>query len=533
MPMQTTAFSRRAFLRFLSASAVSAALPSSLSAASQPKRPNILIMLADDMGFSDIGCYGSEINTPNLNALAANGIRFTQFYNNARCCPTRASLLTGLYPHQTGVGHMIDNKNHPSYQGYLNDSCVTVAEALQPANYHPLMVGKWHVGENRPHWPTDRGFERYYGLISGASNYFAIDEGRTFVDQDQSIDPAKAANFYMTDAFSTRALQLIDEYAPKPDPFFMYLAYTSPHWPLHAHPDDIAKYRGKYLKGWDQLREERRQRMIDLGIIDKSTPLTPRDPKAPAWSTLSQKQKEDLDVKMAIYAAQIDRMDQNIGRVIAKLKETNQFDNTLILFLADNGGCAEPVNRGQPNAVPGTRESFASYGLPWANASNTPFRLYKHWVHEGGISSPLIAHWPGHIQPNTMTAEPSHLIDLMPTCLELANATYPQQRKGKAITPVEGRSIVPTLQGKPRKPHDAIFWEHEGNRAVRQGNFKLVSTANNKWELYNISIDRAELNNLAQSDPAKIKELSALYDQWAKRCNVVPWNQLNKKKDPA
>ena len=533
MSTQSSSIGRRDFLCLVTASALSAAIPSSLMGASQGKRPNILIILADDMGFSDIGCYGGEINTPNLNALAANGLRFTQFYNNARCCPTRASLLTGLYPHQTGVGHMVEGKNHPSYQGYLNDSCVTLAEAVGPARYHPLMVGKWHVGEKRPHWPVDRGFERHWGLISGASSYFAIDKGRTFADQDRSIDPAADGPFYMTDAYSDRAVALIREYAPKAEPFLMYLAYTSPHWPLHAHPEDIARYRGKYLKGWDQLREERRQRMIELGIIDKSTSLTPRDAKAPAWSSRSQKEKEELDVRMAIHAAQIDRMDRGIGRVVAKLRETGQLENTLILFMADNGGCAEGVNRGEKDAVPGTKESYLSYGLPWANASNTPFRLYKHWVHEGGISSPLIAHWPGHIQPNTMTAEPSHLIDLMPTCLEVANATYPRERKGKAVTAVEGRSLVATLQGKARKPHDAIFWEHEGNRAVRQGQFKLVSAGNNNWELYNMSTDRAEIRNLAQAEPAKAKEMSALYEQWAKRCSVVPWNELNKKKDPA
>jgi arylsulfatase len=519
----------------MAGSAVAAALPgcahNTPPANPSAKRPNIIVILADDMGFSDIGCYGGEIATPNLDMLAKNGMRFTQFYNNARCCPTRACLLTGLYPHQAGIGHMVDNKNNPAYQGYLNDSCVTIAEALKPAGYHPLMAGKWHAGEKRPHWPADRGFEHFYGLVSGASNYFQLEKGRTFAEDNTPIDPTSAPGFYMTNAFTDRALRYIDDYSRNTEPFFLYLAYTSPHWPLHALPEDIAKYKGKYMKGWDSLREERRQRMIDLGIIDKSTQLTPRDPKAKPWAELSQQQKEERDLRMAVYAAQIDRMDQNIGRLIAKLKETGQYENTLILFMADNGGCAEVVERSEdPSAPLGSKGSFLSYGVPWANASNTPFRLYKHWVHEGGISSPLIAHWPGHIQPNTFHRDPAHLIDIMPTCLELAAAKYPARFKGKSITPLEGRSLLPILQGQSNPPQRPIFWEHEGNRAVRQGQWKLVAQEGKPWELYDLSADRAELTNLADKNPAKVTELTDLYDRWAKRAGVVPWKELNKKK---
>jgi arylsulfatase A-like enzyme len=524
-----TPLSRRHLLRLLSAGALTSALPRlSLSAEPAQKKPNILIILADDMGFSDIGPYGGEISTPNLDALAKNGLRFTNFYNTGRCCPTRASLLTGLYPHQAGVGHMVQDKKHPGYRGFLNNSCVTLAEALKPAGYHPLMVGKWHVGNDRPHWPVDRGFEHYHGLVSGGSNYFSLDKDRVFARDGESINPTTAPGFYMTDAFTDAAVNYIAEYAPKPDPFLLYVAYTAPHWPLHARPEDIAKYKGKYMLGWDKLREQRRQKLIDLGIINKDTPLTPRDPKAYKWDDLLPQQKEEFDLRMAVYAAQIDRMDQGIGRILDKLRETNSLDNTLILFLADNGGCAEIINRGAPGVPPGPKESFLSYGIPWANASNTPFRLYKHFVHEGGISSPLIAHLPRQIKPNTLTPEPSHLIDIMATCLDVAGASYPETFKDKPITPLEGKSLLPTLKGQPRDPHAALFWEHEGNRAVRQGNWKLVAKGPaGPWELYDLSNDRVELHNLAAAHPDKVAQLPDLYRAWAARSNVLPWRQVN------
>lgn len=530
MASQSGGVDRRAFLRLVAASAMSAAMPGILRAGeTNAKRPNILIILADDMGFSDIGCYGGEIATPNLDWLAGNGLRFRQFYNSARCCPTRACLLTGLYPQQAGVGHMVEDKGKPGYRGFLNDSCVTIAEALKPAGYHPLMVGKWHVGSDRPHWPTDRGFERHWGLVSGASNYYKLDKGRVFADDDKSIDPTTEPGFYMTEAFSTRAMKWVDEYAGKADPFLMYLAYTSPHWPLHALPEDIEKYRGKYMMGWDVLREQRRRRMIELGIIDESTKLTPRDERAPEWTSLPQKRKEEMALRMSVYAAQIDRMDQGIGRIIGKLREKDALKDTLILFMADNGGCAEAVNRGEAGAELGTKESFMSYGLPWANASNTPFRLYKHWVHEGGISSPLVAYWEGHTKANTQTAEVSHLIDLMPTCMEAAGAEYPREYKGKAITPMEGKSLVPVLNGQERKGHDHICWEHEGNRAIRQGKWKMVAVNGKKWELYDMSLDRAEMNNVAGGNAGKVEELAGLYEKWATRCGVLPWADVNKK----
>ncbi|MSV29189.1 MAG: twin-arginine translocation signal domain-containing protein [Bryobacterales bacterium] len=490
------------------------------------KRPNIVLIMADDMGFSDIGCYGSEIETPNLDRLAANGLRFTQFYNGARCCPTRAALMTGLYSHQAGVGHMVENRGTPAYQGYLNDRCLTIAEALRAGGYRTAMAGKWHVGEDRPHWPVDRGFERSFTLISGASNYFRLDEGRKMAIGDQPFTPS-GRDYYMTDAFTDHAVKFIDEFGRSKDtPFFLYLPYTAPHWPLHALPEDIAKYRGKYMKGWDTLREERRARQLRLGVVEEKWPLTPRDPDAPAWNDV--RDKDAFDLKMAVYAAQIDRLDRGVGRVMAKIKELGAEDNTLVLFLADNGGCAEEKVKGENIAAPGPADSFTSYGLPWANASNTPFRLYKHWVHEGGISSPLIAHWPSVIKAkNSITNQPGHLIDIMATCLDAAGAAYPATYKGKPVTPLEGKSLLPVFEGRRRAGHEAIYWEHEGNRAVRQGRWKLVARFGGGWELYDLEADRTELKNLAGADPARVKAMQALWDKWAAKVGVEPWGKRN------
>ncbi len=519
----TRLIARRDFLQCLAAGAAIPSLPLYRSAA---KRPNIVLIMADDMGFSDIGCYGSEISTPNLDRLARKGLRFTHFHNTARCCPTRASLLTGLYPHQAGVGFMVEDRGFPAYQGYLNDSCVTIAEALRPAGYTTLMTGKWHVGENRPHWPTDRGFDHYFGLISGASNYFRLDPERKMAMEDKPYTPPEKG-YYMTDAFTDHAVEFLEKYTGRDKPFFLYLAFTCPHWPLHALPEDIDKYRGKYMIGWDELRRRRHERMIQMSIVRKEWPLTPRDESAAAWKDVGDKEFRDL--KMAVYAAQIDCMDQNIGRLLAKLEEIGAADDTLILFLADNGGCAEEVNRGKAGVPPGGPDSFWSYGLPWANASNTPFRLYKHWVHEGGISTPLIAYWPGKIkQPGALTSQPGHLIDLMATCVDLAGARYPDEFNGHRITPLEGRSLRPIIEGKIREPHPAIYWEHEGNRAVARGKWKLVSRreTGDQWELYDLEADRTEMNNLGPKNPAKVTELAKLWEAWAARVGVQPYDKI-------
>ncbi|MHB1036108.1 MAG: arylsulfatase [Pirellulales bacterium] len=499
--------------------------------AARPSRPNIVLIMADDMGYSDLGCYGSEIRTPNLDRLAAGGLRFTQFYNTARCCPTRASLLTGLYPHQAGIGHMVNPRpRFPAYQGFLNDRCVTIAEVLAPSGYCTLMSGKWHVGENRPHWPLDRGFEHYFGLISGASNYWRLDPGRQMARDNEPYTPA--GDFYMTDALGQAAVQFVDRYGRGERPFFLYMAFTSPHWPLHARPEDIARYQGKYLGGWDALRQSRHRRMIELGIVDARWELTPRDSQAPAWDTVED--KAAWDRRMAVYAAQIDRMDQNIGKILEKVRQVGAEENTLVLFLADNGGCAEKVNSGKPGVPPGPADSFMSYGLPWANASNTPFRLYKHWVHEGGISTPLIAYWPAVIrQRGALTHQPGHLIDIMATCADVAGAKYPEQVEGRQITPMEGQSLLPIFRGETRPDHASLFWEHEGNRAVREGKWKLVSRYPGKWELYDLDADRTEMHDLAAAQPDKVAEMAAHYKSWAGRVGAVPWGELQGKKAKA
>jgi arylsulfatase A-like enzyme len=514
---------RRDFLR---ASAAGVAGAIGASSAERPEHPNVIVILADDLGFSDIGCYGSEIATPNLDRLAQRGVRFTQFYNSARCCPSRTALLTGLYNHRAGVGDMVNHRVVPEYQGYLNDRCVTIAEALRPAGYRTAMAGKWHVGEDRPHWPTDRGFEHYFGLISGASSYWEQSPGRQFVWNDKPYTP-EPGKFYSTDAFTDHAVQYIDQYARGRDPYFVYLAYTAPHWPLHAWPEDIAKYRGKYRIGWDRLRLERHERQKRMGLVDARWPLTPRDEQVPAWETV--KDPDAWDLSMSVYAAQIDRMDQGIGRVLRKVEETGKADNTLILFLADNGGCHEEKIAGEQVGVPpGPRGSFTSYGRPWANASNTPFRLFKHWVHEGGIASPLIASWPAVVKKTGgLHHDPAHIIDVMATCMDVAGAKYPATHRGNAVAPLDGLSLAPTFRGQRRTLHDALFWEHEGNKAVRKGKWKLVSRFEKRtWELYDLDADRSEVHDLAAQEPDRVREMTALYDAWAERCGVVPFERL-------
>lgn len=528
---------RREFLKAAGAGAAMAAMPRWLLSAATDRsgdsdRPNIVIIMADDMGFSDIGCYGSEISTPNLDSLAGGGVRFTQFYNTARCCATRASLLTGLHPHQAGIGHMNNDYDKPGYLGHLADRCVTIAEALRPAGYSTMMTGKWHVGAKRPNWPIDRGFDESYTLLWGASRYWKGEDSPTMVTNDKKA-PVEDENFYMTDAISDHAVKFIDDHGKKDNPFFLYVPYTAPHWPLHAWPKDIEKYRGKYMAGWDALRAERHARMIEMGLVDKAWPLTPRDPAAPPWEQVERAKQVDMDLRMAIYAAQIECMDRGIGRIVDKLRRQGRLDNTLILFLADNGACAEVTPWGfdrKWDAKLGAPGSWSSYGMSWANASNTPFRLYKHWVHEGGIATPLIAHWPSVIrQKGQLTHQPGHIMDLMATCCDVAGATYPKTRQGTPVIPLEGKSLLPILQGKQRKGHEAICWEHEGNRAVRMGKWKLVSRRPLRWELYDMAADRTEMNNLAAEKPDLVKKMSAMYDDWAKRCHVLPWGDWLKK----
>ena len=498
-------------------------------------RPNILLIVADDMGYSDLGCYGGEIKTPNLDRLASQGIRFTQFYNAARCCPSRASILTGLYPHQAGMGGMVDTPdgNTPGpYQGYLNDQCVTIAEVLKQAGYYTAASGKWHVGEERPHWPTDRGFDNYYGLISGASNYFDFTRHknktvkRYFAIDSTSIIPPKEG-FYMTDAITDHAIGYLKKAAEREQPFFLYLAYTAPHWPLHALQEDIDKYRGKYLKGWDALRKERLDRMVKLGIIDKDLALSLRDPEVQPWDSLTNLQKDQMDQLMAIYAAQIDRMDQGIGKVLEQLDTMGASQHTLVLFLSDNGACAEGGiwggdfwgNFWDGTVSPGSGDSYHTIGRSWANLSNTPFRLFKHWVHEGGISTPFIARWPERINKGAVTNQPGHIIDLMATCCDITGASYPSTYKGNRITATPGKSLLPIFRGAVR-PQEPYYWEHFGNRAIREGKWKVVAEENAPWELYDMKKDRTEQQNLIAAEPDTARVLIEQYKEWAHQVGV-------------
>ena len=502
------------------------ALP--LLAACLSAKPNIVIVMADDMGYSDVGCYGGEIRTPNIDALAANGLRFTQFYNAGRCCPTRASLLTGLYAHQTGIGHMTsENENlrfdlgYPGYRGYLNRQCVTIAEALKPAGYKTLMAGKWHVGTFAGMWPVDRGFDEYFGIIRGASNFFRPHPDKLLSRNRTPVVPGE--DFYTTDAFTANAVEFVRA-AERNDaqPFFLYLAYTSPHWPLHAWPEDVQKYRGKYRVGWDRIRAARLERMTAMGLIAKTWKMTVRD--AVPWDTLAAGKKDEMDLRMAIYAAQIDRMDQNIGRLVAALQEQGEFDDTLLFFLSDNGGCAEGGMLGRgPRAILTTKNGYSqSYGQAWANASNTPFRKYKHWVHEGGIATPLVVHWPqGIAAKGELRRRPAHLIDLMATALDAAGADYPASFGGNAIAPLEGKSLTPAFAGKPID-REALYWEHEGNRAVRRGKWKLAAENRGPWELYDMEADRTETNDLMPLYPEIAREMIAMYSAWAKQRGVLP-----------
>ncbi|RXK56415.1 arylsulfatase [Oleiharenicola lentus] len=533
----------------LTALSTCALLGAFLTAAESPSRPNIVLIMADDMGYSDIGCYGSEIPTPNLDALAAHGLRFSQFYNTARCSPTRAALLTGLNPHQAGMGTLAEDPGKQAkpdaaagYQEYLNDRCVTLAEALRPAGYRTLMSGKWHLGyhgENK--WPLARGFDRFYGIISGASSYFSPKGARGLTLDNTPLPTPADPTYYTTDAFTDHALQFLRE-SPADRPFFLYLAFTAPHWPLHARAEDIEKFRGKYRGGWDNLRAARFERQKQLGLIPTDTVLSPRDDGARAWNELSIEQQEQLDYRMAVYAAQVHRMDHNIGRLVEHLRTTGKLENTVILFLSDNGGCAEPytdlgggafsaINKpsaGGPGNKNAEGDGGSAYGTGWANASNTPFRRYKSRLHEGGISTPLIVHWPAGLKakPGSINSAPGYLTDIMPTALELARATYPAKtRSGEAPYALVGRSLCPAIAAQPFPDQTRwLFWEQYNNKAVRHGDWKAVQPAesNGPWELYDLSRDRTELHDLAISEPARIAKMTAAWQQWAETHQVLP-----------
>lgn len=499
-------------------------------------RPNIILIMADDMGFSDIGCYGGEIQTPNLDGLAKTGVRYSQFYNAARCCPTRASLMTGVYPHQAGMGWMTNcDMGTPAYQGDLSKNAATIAEVLKTAGYNTYMTGKWHLSNTRKdnggvqdNWPVQRGFEHYFGLVGGAGNYFNL----PVYSNNKKYQSPK--NFYLTNAISDSSAMFIqNHFDSHPDsPMFMYVAYTSPHWPLHALEKDIEKYKDAYTVGWDEIRARRLKKQAELGFWDNQPELSPRDGVVPSWDELSDPEKKDFARRMAIYAAQIDAMDQGIGRIVSKLKEVGQLDNTVIFFLADNGGCAEYISSGKSKDLEGNlEETFESYRINWANVSNTPFREYKHWVHEGGVRTPLIVHWPkgiDHTLNNSFVRDYGHLTDIMATCVELSGATYPKELNGKEIVPMQGTSLVPHFKGK-ENGRGPIFWEHEANIGMREGKWKLVAkTPENKQfdekrlELYDISNDPTELHNLAETHPEKLDSMYQVWKVWAENAGVFP-----------
>lgn len=524
----------------------------SCSSAPENTHPNIILIMADDMGFADLGCYGSEIHTPNLDRLAENGIRFSRFYNGARCCPTRASLLTGLYAHQAGIGSMTNDWGHESYRGDLNNRCVTLAEALGSSGYATYMAGKWHVTGHlgywsgneekmsKHNWPLQRGFDRFFGTIIGAGSYY---DPVTLVRDNEPVDPDKD-EFYYTDAINDHMVEFINEHIQSGNdaPFFAYVAHVAPHWPLHALPEDIERYDGVYDKGWDEIRRKRFERMKQMGLVNEDIELTPRDPRVPRWE--DEENKEWRIRAMEVYAAQIERMDRGIGRIIGALEKNGILDNTLIVFLADNGGCAEVVKEGwtgmfisqetrdgrpvhvgdDPECMPGPEETYQSYGIGWANVSNTPFRLYKHFSHEGGISSPMIMHWPDGIESKgEWRRHPSHIIDLMPTFLDVAGAEYPERFNGQEILPPEGQSLIPVIKQDRVERDGPLFWEHEGNRAVLSGKWKLVQRHNRDWELFDMLTDRTETTDLSDEMPEKVAELKAMYEEWAERAGVLPW----------
>jgi len=531
-------------------------------------KPNIILIMSDDMGYSDIGCYGGVINTPVLDGLAENGLRFTQFYNAARCCSTRASLLTGLHPHQAGIGYSMIDRGTDGYRGDLSKKAVTIAEVLKQVGYSTYISGKWHVTPLKPsntnpskhNWPLQRGFDKFFGTIHGAGSFY---DPNSLTRDNEFIVPLE--DFYYTDAISDNAIKFIEDHNSD-NPFFLYLSYTAAHWPMHAKPQDIAKYKGKFDKGWDELRARKYKKMLEMGLIKPEAKLSEKD-NIPDW--------EDVELKgwysslMEVYAGMVDCMDQGIGRVMNQLEKKGIKDNTLIFFLQDNGGCAEefgfqkdikphhndvepdmirPMGRdefqtemvpkytrdGKPvltgiGLKPGGDDTYLGYGKPWANASNTPFRMYKHWVHEGGISTPLIVHWPEGIKAkNEFRNNPGHLIDIMATCIDVAGGKYPETFYDNEIIPLEGISLTPAFKNKKLQSR-SIFWEHEGNKAVRLGNYKLVSRwkkdSEYNWELYDLEFDRSETNNLIEKIPDKTKEMEILWKDWAKKVGALTWKR--------
>lgn len=508
----------------------------SVNAIGQDDRPNIVLIMVDDMGYSDIGCYGGEIPTPNIDRLAERGVRYTQFYNTARSCPTRASLLTGLYPHQAGIGEMSEDPGTTAeqseerpfgYKGYLNRNSVTIAEVLKEAGYHTYMTGKWHVGmHGMDKWPLQRGFDRFYGILSGAASYLKPSGGRGLTLNNSNL-PSPQPPYYTTDAFTEHAIGFIDE--NKDDkPFFLYLAYNAPHWPLHAKDKDIEKFIGQYEDGWQSISEKRHQRMLEMGIVKEEWGLGEWESRL--WDDLSEKEKHDAALRMSVYAAQVYAIDYNVGKLIDYLEKNNKLDNTLIVFFSDNGACAEPYSETGFGTIEDINDPskwvHPSYGLPWAQVSNTPFRKYKVRSYEGGISTPFILSWPAKYTQynNQFRWNVGFLPDIMATFVDASQATYPvTYHNGNNIFPMAGKSLLPTVEDASVSIHEYLFGEHFDNRYVRWKNWKAVKDEkSDQWELYDIEKDRTERFDLARKHPDIVKDLTTRWNDWAKANFVYP-----------
>ena len=480
------------------------------ASSSAAERPNVVLIMADDLGYSDIGCFGSEIETPNLDALAAAGLRGTQFYNTAKCHSSRVSLLTGLYCDQAGSAKLSRG--------------ATIAEVLGEAGYFTAMSGKWHLSKQ----PTDFGFKRYWGHLSGATNFFTGDDSFRLNGEQYTVPKTlNGRPFYTTHAITDFALQFLDEATSKDDPFLLYIAFNAPHYPLHAPEEAVKKYDGVYDRGWDVLRRERHKRQLESGLLPAKWKLSPRPAHIPAWDSLSKAEQQWEADRMEVFAAMVDLLDQNVGRLVKSLQEKDEFENTLFLFCSDNGACPFERTRGK-DLKPWDPKSYWTYDASWAHVGNTPFRLYKQNQHEGGISSPLIAHWPAGLktEPGSVTDQPGHLIDFMATFLDVAEAEYPKQIGERKIDPHQGRSLLPIFRGETREPHETLYFHFSTDRALRQGPWKLVSAKLGRWELYNLDEDRTETSDLAAKHPDKVEEMAKEWFRLAKNVDRLKGKQL-------
>jgi len=496
-------------------------------------KPNFVVVLIDDVGYADFSCYGGAIPTPNIDNLAQNGVRMSQMYNCARSCPTRASLLTGLYPQQAGVGHMVGNdrskESSNAYQDYLNNNCVTLAEVMNANDYFTAMVGKWHVGQFQGVTPKNRGFMRSLSSPAGGF-YFAGKKSQLYLNgvNIENEDPRLPTNWYSTDLWTQFGLQFIDEAILAKKPFMLYLAHNAAHFPLQAPAEDIARFKGKFSKGWDVLRQECYQRQLESNLLGKPYGLTKRNPKIPKWEDVDVKQKLQSEHIMEIYAAVITKLDQNIGKLVSELKAKGVYDNTVIILLSDNGGNAEGKDVfGTYNGEnPGAVGSRVFLGQAWAETSNTPFYLYKHHTHEGGIAAPCIISYPNGIpasQNGKVVNQPGHVVDIMATLVDMSGAKYPKIFNGNKIVPMQGINLLPIWKGETAKRKDPIFWEHEANVALRDGKWKLVKEDKEKdFQLYDMDADRTELNDLSKKEPAVMAKMMKEYEAMYKKVGAMP-----------